>query len=126
MSTSDPMSHFTPGPWEVITTPDPVEPDRTAVYIGVPLAPTHGYQHVAQVMGWGQDATADVESQANARAIAALPELIAALADVLSEAEKSGVSNLYENLEANPYRKPTAMGEALGRARAALRQAGAL
>lgn len=95
------MLKHTPGPWwndglEVLN--DPI-----------------GSVKVAKVSGANYE-----EAKANARLIAQTPRILTALRTLLKESEKSGVSNLYENLKGNPHMKPTAMGAALGEVRVIL------
>lgn len=63
----------TPGPWEVKLSQDD---EGTLCDIGVPDAIARCGQHVCRIHGWGFDYKADKEQQANARLIAAAPELL--------------------------------------------------
>jgi len=72
------MTH-TPGPWQQFT--DTYE-DGPQVSVGRALGNHRTPQYVATICGWGQDFETDTEQQANARLIAAAPDLLNALKDI--------------------------------------------
>ena len=77
---------FTPGPWEQIKIKNPHVPGATCIYEKLPRHNAGGvFQHkIAEVIPWDND-------HANARLIAAAPELLEALggcADALNECAK--------------------------------------
>lgn len=61
--------------------------DRVEAYIGEPGRLAHCGKHVAKVMGWGRDFDCDPEMQANARLLAAAPDLLSALSVLVFRAE---------------------------------------
>ncbi len=73
------MAQHTPGPWKVLYDQDE---DGAIAYIGRETGQFHAPQHVARILGWGADYTGDAEQQANARLIAAAPDLFDALHDL--------------------------------------------
>lgn len=69
-------TQHTPGPWEIKLSQDD---EGTLCDIGVPDKIARCGQHVCSIHGWGFDYKADKEQQANARLIAAAPDLLASL-----------------------------------------------
>jgi hypothetical protein len=73
------MTQHTPGPWDVKTVLDEVDQLERQV-IAVPI-PHSARKHIAQICTWGGNP--DLEAQANARLIAAAPELLEALKNLV-------------------------------------------
>ena len=72
-------SKHTPGPWGI--TADKDEHGEIRTYVGAASSnfPNMYSKYVAKIMGWGMDYANDSEQKANARLIAAAPDLLAAL-----------------------------------------------
>jgi len=91
------MNTHTPGPWEIKLSRDD---EGTLCHIGTPDKIARCGQHVCQINGWGFDYDADKEQQANARLIAAAPDLLAACKRI-SEAFKNApheTQNAYQGI----------------------------
>ena len=74
------MNTHTPGPWEIKLSRDD---EGTLCHIGTPDKIARCGQHVCQINGWGFDYDADKEQQANARLIAAAPDMLEALEEAI-------------------------------------------
>jgi hypothetical protein len=81
-------TNHTPGPWELVTRECPIEPGETYTAIAHihhrEVVGKHSEQDVCHVSTWGR---ADGESTANARLIAAAPDLLEACRAALSVCE---------------------------------------
>ena len=77
------MSAHTPGNWEVISDPGHFDTRTTVVSKDGGSRKGHPYRMIVQVGGWAGPR----EAEANARLIAAAPELLEALEDLASLAE---------------------------------------
>ena len=73
------MTKHTPGPWKVYTVLDEVDQIERQV-IAVSMGPCHAEKHVAHICTWG--GSPEPEATANAKLIAAAPQLLAACQEV--------------------------------------------
>jgi len=105
------MNTHTPGPWEIKLSRDD---EGTLCHIGTPDKIARCGQHVCQINGWGFDYDADKEQQANARLIAAAPDLLKALRLALNHIEHGWIDPKSCISAANDIR--AAIAKAEGRA----------
>ena len=105
---------FTPGPWEQIKIKNPHVPGATCIYEKLPRHNAGGvFQHkIAEVIPWDND-------HANARLIAAAPELLAELSSYPEPCPESdfvpGTPEYDETLREWNARRCTAIAKATGK-----------